>query len=82
MNNLRVFRIKEVPSRYCSDNNNNGKITEEIVNENNGPSGSYEQDIKSKILQSSLPYVPQHGWSRDTVAAGMHFKHVFDLIMY
>ncbi|XP_027854280.2 ubiquinone biosynthesis protein COQ9, mitochondrial [Aphis gossypii] len=39
-------------------------------NGNNGDGDSYEKDIKTKILQSSLPHVPRHGWSRDTVAAG------------
>lgn len=68
-----AFRLKEVPSRLCS-NKNNELIPEEKENENNKESSdNYEQDIKSQILQSSLPYVPHHGWSRDTIAAGINF---------
>ncbi|VVC33058.1 Hypothetical protein CINCED_3A022066 [Cinara cedri] len=65
INNLCAFGLKIVPIRLCS-NNDNGKIPEEL---NNG-SDNYEQDIKSTILRSSLSYVPKHGWSRDTIAAG------------
>lgn len=75
VNNLCAFRLKKVPVRlYSSTNNDSSKILEDnIVNENNESSNNYENDIKSKILQSSLPYVPQHGWSRDTIAAGINF---------
>ncbi|XP_026808633.1 ubiquinone biosynthesis protein COQ9, mitochondrial isoform X2 [Rhopalosiphum maidis] len=63
-------------SRPCSGNgnpngsgnpNSSGQSTTD-ANDCNGD--GYERDIKTKILQSSLQYVPQHGWSRDTVAAG------------
>lgn len=68
-----AFRLKEVPTRLCS-NKNSDPILEEKENENSKESSdTYEQGIKSKILQSSLPYVPQHGWSRDTIAAGINF---------
>lgn len=48
-------------------------------NGNNGDGDSYEKDIKTKILQSSLPHVPRHGWSRDTVAAGIQ---IFSIIIF
>lgn len=58
--------------RLCSNaNNDTGKILED--NENNESNSSYEDEIKIKILQSSLPYVPQHGWSIDTITAGINF---------
>lgn len=70
MNNVCVFRLRDVSVRLSSNGSNgDGKVAEVVGNENSG-SDSYEQDIKTKILQSSLPYVPQHGWSRDTIAAG------------
>lgn len=70
---MYAFRLKKVPSRLYS-NKNNDLIPEEKETENNKESSdNYEEDIKSKILQSSLPYVPQHGWSRDTIAAGINF---------
>jgi len=50
-----------------SNPNSSGQSTTD-ANDCNGD--GYESDIKTKILQSSLQYVPQHGWSRDTVAAG------------
>lgn len=68
VNNLCVLRLKQIQTRLCS-NNDNGKIPKEIDNES---SDNYEQDIKSSILQSSLPYVPQHGWSRDAITAGIN----------
>lgn len=72
-NNFCALRPKEIAAvRLCSGHNggDDGRITREVpVDESS--SDSYEQDIKSKILQSSLPYVPEHGWSRDTVAAGI-----------
>jgi len=59
--------------RLCNTNNDNSRIGRETIDENDdGSSDNYEQDIRSKILQSSLPYVPEHGWSRDTVAAGTY----------
>lgn len=74
---MNKFRLKVVPARkLCTANDStssstDGKIGEEPVDNKNESSDRYEQDIKSKILQSSLPFVPQHGWSRDTVAAGI-----------
>lgn len=69
-----AFRLKEVSTRLYTSNKINDQILEEKENENNKESSdNYEQDIKSKILQSSLSYVPQHGWSRDTIAAGINF---------
>jgi len=67
-------------SRPCSgsgnpnDNpNNNFNSSEQFVTNGNDVDGdSYENDVKTKILQSSLQHVPRHGWSRDTVAAGIH----------
>lgn len=76
VNNLcATFQLKEVSLKLCSTSSNkdNGQLAEEIVYNKNDSSDNYEQDIKSKILQSSLPFVPQHGWSRDTIAAGIHF---------
>lgn len=69
VNNLCVFRLKKIQTRLCS-NNDSGKNPKEINNES---SDNYEQDIKSTILQASLPYVPQYGWSRDTITAGINF---------
>lgn len=58
--------------RLCSNiNNDTGKIVED--NKINESSNSYEDEIKIKILQSSLAYVPQHGWSVDSITAGINF---------
>lgn len=82
MNNLCVFRLKGGTVRFCNTNTiGNDKISEEnTVDKKDGSSDSYEQDIKSKILHSSLPYVPQHGWSKDTVAAGMYMIIIIQLL--
>jgi len=69
-------------SRPCSGNanpngsgNTNGSSNpnssgQSTTDASDSDGDGYERDIKTKILQSSLQYVPQHGWSRDTVAAG------------
>lgn len=72
INNSGAFWLKEVRIRSCSTNNDNGKMSQETINENDESFDNYDQEIKSKILRSSLPYVPEHGWSRDTVAAGTY----------
>lgn len=72
-NNLCALRPKEIITvRLCSGNSSDadGRTAREVP-DTVDESDSYEQDIKSKILQSSLQYVSEHGWSRDTVAAGI-----------
>ncbi|XP_025416082.1 ubiquinone biosynthesis protein COQ9, mitochondrial isoform X2 [Sipha flava] len=78
-NGARALRPKEIAVRLSSGNNgggDDGRAAREVppVDEHHDESSddSYEQDVKSKILQSSLQYVPEHGWSRDTIAAGAH----------
>jgi hypothetical protein len=73
------LRPKEIAVRLSSGNNgggDDGRAAREVppVDEHHDESSddSYEQDVKSKILQSSLQYVPEHGWSRDTIAAGIY----------
>lgn len=63
-------------SRPCSGssnpNENPNSSGQFVTNGNDVDGDSYENDVKTKILQSSLQHVPRHGWSRDTVAAGIH----------
>jgi len=72
VNNLYAFQLNQISAKLCSNTNinDNSQITKGIVKEDNGFSENYEEGIKLKILQSSLPFVSQHGWSRDTLAAG------------
>nr|CAI5864879.1 unnamed protein product [Callosobruchus analis] len=50
----------------------NSSTTEEKTQqqEQSNPHDSYEEDIRSKILLASLPYVPQLGWSKDAISKG------------
>lgn len=72
-------------SRPCSGNGNpdgSGQSTTDGNIANDGDGDSYEKDIKTKILQSSLQHVPRHGWSRDTVAAGIQIFSIIIVFFY
>jgi len=63
-------------TRPCSGSGNppngNPNSSGQFATDGNDVEGDgYEKDVKTKILQSSLQHVPRHGWSRDTVAAGI-----------
>lgn len=70
-------------SRPCSGSGNPDGSGQSPTDGNiakDGDGDSYEKDIKTKILQSSLQHVSRHGWSRDTVAAGIQF--FFQLLFF
>lgn len=46
--------------RFCSKENTTEQQKEE----------RYEDDIKSKILEASLPFVPEMGWSKEAISKG------------
>ncbi|XP_050429208.1 ubiquinone biosynthesis protein COQ9, mitochondrial isoform X3 [Adelges cooleyi] len=64
-----TFRFnKTVHLKTCSTYDKPSE--KEQIYEDQRPDDSYEENIKVKILKSSLPFVSVHGWSKNTVCAG------------
>ncbi|XP_050534514.1 ubiquinone biosynthesis protein COQ9, mitochondrial isoform X2 [Daktulosphaira vitifoliae] len=50
--------------------NNNEKPIDKDIHQDISNDDEYENNIKHKIMLSSLPFVPTHGWTKETVCAG------------
>ncbi|EEB18584.1 conserved hypothetical protein [Pediculus humanus corporis] len=65
LNAKRRFRCCFFKIRNCSTKNDN-----QDKKENSSDDHQYESNIREKILNASLDFVPVHGWSREAISNG------------
>ncbi|XP_067651423.1 ubiquinone biosynthesis protein COQ9, mitochondrial-like isoform X2 [Haliotis asinina] len=64
-------------SRHVRHNHGQGETTNQQHNGDSSRSGQYEEEdhqIKQRILEAALAFVPQHGWSKNALAAGAEME--------
>lgn len=57
-----------------SENNQNDAVAVQNEKENEQKNDQeYEKNVKNKILDASLNYVSEHGWTKQAIIAGKQF---------